>query len=280
MAGNPAGARCAPRPARRSRSACASAAVRRAAAVRRGPGRARRGAAAGAAPLPRRRGRGAFHARGRDRRASRHDHRSQWASRSPSARRSMPCGSIRRSWPPTSSRCRAWRAPSTWIRRSWRGASAPAWIASSCTWRAACSRPTRARCASCRSPGVNLTREYRRYYPAGEVTGTSARLHRHRRHRPGRRGAGVRQLAGRRGRLEARHPGQRRQPGRGRREHSRRAPGSRPAPQHRPAHPVPGLPRAQGRDPRQSRAFGLGGGHRRAHRRSAGDGEPAGLQSE
>ena len=58
----------------------------------------------------------------------------------------------------------------------------------------------------------------------------------------------------------------------------------RPGPQSRavdrPAHPVPRVPRIEGRDPRPAREVGLGDRARRRDRRSARDGQPARLQPE
>ena len=72
-------------------------------------------------------------------------------------------------------------------------------------------------------PGVYLLREYRRYYPAGEVAGHVVGLHDHRRSRPGGARARLRPIAERRGRREARHPGSVRALRRERREHPRAA---------------------------------------------------------
>ena len=114
--------------------------------------------------------------------------------------------------------------------------------------------------------------------PGGRGDRAPARLHQRRRRRPGRTGARVRSLAGRRGRRQARHPGPLRPHRAERREHPPGAPGPRSGAVDRPAHPVPRLPRAEGRDPRPARARRLRGRARRGHRRSARHGEPAGLQ--
>jgi cell division protein FtsI (penicillin-binding protein 3) len=129
-------------------------------------------------------------------------------------------------------------------------------------------------------PGVNLAREYRRYYPAGEVTGhvlgfTSI-------DDVGQEGTELtfdNWLAGENGAkrviqdskgrkvedVESIRPG---------------AAGPRPRPEPGSAHPVHGVSRAQERHHRESRARRLGGGDRHRHRRSAGDGQSAGLQPE
>ena len=129
-------------------------------------------------------------------------------------------------------------------------------------------------------PGVYLLREYRRYYPAGEVTGhvvgfTTV-------DDKGQEGLelGFDQLLERRGRRQARDAGLVRPLRRERREHPRAAPGPRPRHQHRSAHSVSGLPRAEGGDAGISRARRLGDRHRCGHRRSAGDGESALVQPE
>jgi UDP-N-acetylmuramoyl-L-alanyl-D-glutamate--2,6-diaminopimelate ligase len=57
-------------------------------------------------------------------------------------------------------------------------------------------------------------------------------------------------------------------------------PGEDAAAEHRPAHPVPGLPRAEGRRAPPPRARRLGDRARRPDRRSAGHGQPALLQPE
>ena len=65
-----------------------------------------------------------------------------------------------------------------------------------------------------------------------------------------------------------------------RRGRERAAAGRGPRHQHRPAHPVPRLPRAEGRDARAPRARGHGGRARHRDRRSARDGQPALVQPE
>ena len=127
-------------------------------------------------------------------------------------------------------------------------------------------------------PGVYLLREYRRYYPAGEVAGhvvgfTTV-------DDQGQEGLelGIRSVVERRGRREARHSGPVRPLRRERREHPRAAAGPRPGHEHRSADSVSRLPGTEGGDAGISRARRFGDRDRRRHRRSAGDGESALVQ--
>ena len=110
--------------------------------------------------------------------------------------------------------------------------------------------------------------------------GPPARLHQPR--RGGTRGARVRlqPLALRHRRREARDPERPRPGDPERRGAEGAAAGRGPRHQHRPAHPVPGLPRAQGRDARAQRQGGHRGRARHRDRRGARDGQPAVVQPE
>ena len=129
-------------------------------------------------------------------------------------------------------------------------------------------------------PGVYLMREYRRYYPAGEVAGhiigfTSV-------DDEGQEGLELafdHWLAGEDG---AKRVIQDRYGKIVQNVEEIRAmrPGPQPRVVDRPAHPVPRVSRVESRDPRPARQVGLGDRARRRHRRSAGDGEPARLQPE
>ena len=129
-------------------------------------------------------------------------------------------------------------------------------------------------------PGVYLMREYRRYYPAGEVAGhiigfTSV-------DDEGQEGLELafdHWLAGEDGAKRVIQDRYGKIVQNVEEIRAMRA-GPQPGAVHRPAHPVPRVPRAEGRDPRPARQVRLGHRARRGHRRSAGDGQPAGLQPE
>ena len=208
----------------RSRSACAWAAVRSlllacgAALVG-----ARGAAAAGAAPLP---------GQARARRASRAWPRSSriaarspiaTASRSRSARRSIRCGSIRSELSGNIEQLpRLAKALDVDLQRAGRGASAATmdreFLYVARGLQPADARKVRDAADRRRQPGARIPP----LLPGRRSDRPSARLHRRRRRRPGRRRARLRQLARRRGRRQARHPGQPGQQGRGRREHPAR----------------------------------------------------------
>jgi cell division protein FtsI (penicillin-binding protein 3) len=97
-------------------------------------------------------------------------------------------------------------------------------------------------------PGVHLQREYRRFYPAGEVSRSRARLHQHRRP-SGRKGSNSPTTTGWRGENGEKRVRRDRLGNAIEDVESIRpaAAGPRPAPEHRPADPVPRLPRAQAR---------------------------------
>ena len=116
--------------------------------------------------------------------------------------------------------------------------------------------------------------------PGGRGDRSPARLHQRRRRRAGRPRARLRPVAGRRPGREDRHARQPRSHHRGHRATERAAPGTGPAHQHRPARPVPRVPRTQGGGAGQQGARRHDRGARHRHRRSAGDGQPAGLQPE
>ena len=161
-----------------------------------------------------------------------------------------------------------------------RAASPATSTASSSISRATCSRPRRRRSRRSSIPGVYLMREYRRYYPAGEVAGHvlgftnvddagQEGLELAFDHWLAGEDGAKRVIQDRYGRIVQNVESIRAD-----------APGPRPRAVDRPAHPVPRVSRAEGRDPRAARARGLGGRARRGDRRSAGDGQPARLQPE
>ena len=111
--------------------------------------------------------------------------------------------------------------------------------------RAAARRSFRRRSGRCaRHEGGALEARVPPVLPDGRGGQPRPRVHRHRRRRPGRTGAGVRRRAVRRERGEARRQGpagtDRGEPG----EDPSRVSGTRRRPEHRPADPVPGLPGA------------------------------------
>ena len=129
------------------------------------------------------------------------------ASRWQSARRSTACGSIPRSSTTTSISCRSSRKAlkedqQTLARRITSN------LDREFLYLVRHMPPEQAaRIKALGIPGVYLLREYRRYYPAGEVSGARRRIHHCRRQGPGGPGARLRPIAERRGRREARHPG-------------------------------------------------------------------------
>jgi hypothetical protein len=148
----------------------------------------------------------------------------------------------------------SWRARWIWTD-GWRGSGSPAIVEREFVYLRRHMNPARRRRAGAGLPGVHLLREYRRYYPAGEVTG----------HLLGftniddagrRAGAGVRQLAARRAGAQARAA---RPLGASSSDVESIVPRVRgdAADLAGPAHPVPGLPGAEGGgDAAQRRAPG------------------------
>ena len=152
--------------------------------------------------------------------------------------------------------------------------------ASSSISRATCSRARRRRSAQLEIPGVYLMREYRRYYPAGEVAGHvlgftnvddegQEGLELAFDHWLAGEDGAKRVIQDRYGKIVQNVE-----------EHPRDAAGPQPRAVDRPAHPVPRVSRTEGGDPRPAREVRLGDRARRRDRRSAGDGQPARLQPE
>ncbi len=112
-------------------------------------------------------------------------------------------------------------------------------------------------------PGVYLLREYRRYYPAGEVSAHVVGFTTVDDKGQEGLGAGIRSVAERRRRREARHSGFSRPLCRECRKHPRAAPGPRSGHQHRSAHSVSGVSRTEGGDAGIPRARRLGDRDRR-----------------
>ena len=131
-----------------------------------------------------------------------------------------------------------------------------------------------------RYPGRGHTARVPSLLSGGRSHRTPARLHQRGRRRPGRARARLRPVARRGAGRQARDARQPRAHDRGHRAHQGAAPRTGPADQHRPAGAVPRLPRAEGRRAGEQGALGLRGGDRHRHRRSPGDGQPAGLQPE
>ena len=129
-------------------------------------------------------------------------------------------------------------------------------------------------------PGVYLMREYRRYYPAGEVAGhilgfTSI-------DDEGQEGLELafdHWLAGEDGAKRVIQDRYGKIVQNVEEIRAMRA-GAQSRAVDRPAHPVSRVPRVEGRDSRPARQVRLGHRARRRHRRSARHGEPAGLQPE
>ena len=131
-----------------------------------------------------------------------------------------------------------------------------------------------------RDPGRFLRARIQALLPEWRGDGAPARLHQPRRGGLGRPRARLRPLARGQGRREARDPGRPRAGHPGSRGPEGAAAGRGTADEHRPAHPVPGVPRAEGRHARVQRARGHGDRARHRERRSARDGQPALVQPE